>query len=93
MKRHVDDTPGPKRAERLEAEAAARRRYPERVRQARTAAVLRGMWRNAVGIKRWFVPGSEFEGKGQLTPYARKELRRRRRAGRTAKQARKVNRG
>ncbi len=45
-----------------------------------------------VGLKRWYVPGSEFEGEGVLTPYANKEKRRRRCAEKIAKRARKRNR-
>jgi hypothetical protein len=42
---------------------------------------------NATGLKMWLIPGTE-----DLTPYARKELKRRRAAGKVAKAARKVNR-
>jgi hypothetical protein len=43
---------------------------------------------NATGLKCWYVPGSETV----LTPYATRELARRRAAARIAKQSRKVNR-
>jgi hypothetical protein len=43
---------------------------------------------NATGLKRWYVPGSETA----LTPYATRELARRRAAARIAKASRKVNR-
>ena len=82
-----------RREERLQAEARARLRYPLRVQEARTTPVLRGMIRSAVGLKRWFIPGSEFEGQGTLTAYASGVLRRRRAANRVAKASRKRNRG
>ncbi len=46
--------------------------------------------KNATGLKRWHVPGREKEG--VLTPYALKELRRRRKAGKAARLARRVSR-
>lgn len=43
------------------------------------------------GVKRWFIPGSEFEGEGVMTPYANKERRRRRAARRVAHESRRIN--
>jgi len=83
---------GDKRLARLAAEAQCRARIPERRKLAKALASLRGAQRSAVGLKRWFVPGTEFEGQGVTTPYAAKELRRRRAASRVAKASRKRNR-
>ena len=47
---------------------------------------------DASGIKRWFVPGTEFEGEGALTPHAHKERRRRRSARKVAHESRRRNR-
>ena len=46
----------------------------------------------SVGLKRWYIPATMYEGRGVLTRYAIKERRRRRAESRRAKQARKVNR-
>jgi hypothetical protein len=43
------------------------------------------------GLKLWYVPGSEFEGKGTLTPYANKEKKRRRAARKVSHESRRVN--
>lgn len=49
---------------------------------------------NVTGLKLWHDPVVfALEGRMKLTPYSLKERRRRRAAGRVAKQARKVNRG
>ena len=81
---------GDKRIARLAAEEAARQRIPARFAAARDAALRRR--RSPVGLKRWFIPGSEFEGMGVLTLYASKVLARRRAASKVSKMARKVNR-
>ena len=87
--RHLTE-PGEKRAARIIAERVAANRLPARWAAAKQALAVRT--RSAVGLKRWFVPGSEFEGTGVLTPYAHKELRRRRTASRISKMARRRNR-
>lgn len=80
--------PGEKRAARIKADrlrAAAWRLGLRRTAEPRSH-------KDATGLKRQYVPGSEFEGTGVLTPYFTKALRRRRAANKVAKRSRKVNR-
>ena len=81
-----------KREERIAAQVECRRRLPQRYARALAERAERGAQRSSVGLKRWFIPGSEFEGTGVLTPYAARERRRRRKVSRIAKRARKRNR-
>lgn len=72
---------------RIAQESARKRLSPNRSqRRARGASE----YIDPTGIKRWYVDDS---GDDILTPYARKERKRRRAASKVAKQARKVNRG
>lgn len=48
--------------------------------------------KDPTGLKRYFIPGTEFEGTGVLTPYARKEMRKRRAARRVSHESRRRNR-
>jgi hypothetical protein len=64
---------------------------PERPPTRAGVRRLRYIPKNQVGIKRWYMLGPL--DTIVKTPYASKELRRRRALGKVAKQARKVNRG
>lgn len=63
------------------------RRFWAKVRHERSGGL-----KNAKGMKRQYVPGSEFYGQGTHTPYFARLMRRRRAARKVAHESRRKNR-
>ncbi len=90
VRNDVEQWPGRQRVARMITERVVANRFSERWSVAKRRFMERE--KDPVGLKRWFITGTEFEGEGVLTSYANKERRRRRMARRIAHESRRRNR-